>query len=202
MDPPANAGWLRLDSEPVIDDEDMSQLFNPNYVVNDDSQLHPDLLKDKKSLNLSKVNNDPGILGAAAILERAVNNTSVFFVLDVAGTRLLFPGDAQQGTWDHVLGDAEKTNLVRDVVFYKIGHHGSHNATPKRFVETILKDGGYAMLPWGLVRRWRDTIPKAALLQALEAHHHRVIRADAPQPEPGKVTVHEDLWTEVTFTAT
>ena len=55
------------------------------------------------------------------------------------------------------------------------------------------------MLSWGLVKRWRDTIPKSELLDALEARHHVVTRSDAPVTQPGKVTVHEDLWSEVTF---
>jgi hypothetical protein len=45
------------------------------------------------------------LLSAAAVLERSVNNASVYFVLDVSGTRLLFVGDAQEGAWMHVPND-------------------------------------------------------------------------------------------------
>jgi beta-lactamase superfamily II metal-dependent hydrolase len=145
------------------------------------------------------VTSDEDLLGAASILERSVNNTSLFLVLDVRGTRLVFPGDAQEGAWQHVLRDPEKAKLLQDAVFYKVGHHGSHNATPKAFVNEVWRDGNVAMLPWGLVERWEDSIPKRKLLDALAEHRHTLIRADAPVPQPGKVTVHGDLWSEVVF---
>jgi hypothetical protein len=63
----------------------------------------------------------------------------------------------------------------------------------------VWQDGGYAMLPWGLVKAWKDSIPKRELLDALHDHHHTVIRADAPQELPGRVSVHDDLWSEVVF---
>lgn len=36
------------------------------------------------------------------------------------------------GTWLNVLQDPEWKSLLERVAFYKIGHHGSHNATPIR----------------------------------------------------------------------
>jgi hypothetical protein len=36
-------------------------------------------------------------------------------------------------------------------------------------------------------------------MEALNARHHVVTRSDAPVAQPGRVTVHEDLWSEVTF---
>ncbi len=201
MDPPKSAGWLQLEGADDVTARALLPLFNAGYVVSDPGRLPEALRGAQASLHLERVTNDAGLLSAAAILERSVNNTSVFFVLDVAGTRLLFPGDSQHGAWEHVLNDPRKRGLVLDAAFYKIGHHGSQNATPKRFVEEIWHDGAYAMLPWGLVKRWQDSIPKKELLEALRAHGHTVIRADAPAAEPDKVTVHEDLWSEVVFEA-
>ena len=97
-------------------------------------------------------------------LERSVNNTSVFFLLDVQGVRLVFPGDAQEGAWEHVLNDQNALTLIKNAEFYKVGHHGSHNATPKPFVLTDWQGTGDAMVPWGLVKAWKDTIPKKELL--------------------------------------
>jgi beta-lactamase superfamily II metal-dependent hydrolase len=199
MDPPKSAGWLRLDGEDDTDEEALPALFNEWFVARSVDTLPTELTTAQKALHLDAITNDDGVLSAASVLERAVNNTSVFFVLDVEGTKLLFPGDAQQGAWEHVLDDPVARALVKDVAFYKIGHHGSHNATPKRYVEEILTDGAYAMLPWGLVERWKATIPKTELMDALAAHHHHVTRADAPVAEEGHVVVHDDLWSEVTF---
>ena len=203
MDPPHHVGWWELDlDEPLAPSErDAEQpLFHPVYVVDDPTRLPEALEEARRSLALAKLTNDAGLLTAASILERAVNNTSLFLVLDVAGTRLVFPGDAQHGPWQHVLDSDHSAALLRDAAFYKIGHHGSHNATPKRFVEEVWHDGAQAMLPWGLVKRWQETIPKHEILEALQAHGHTVTRADDPRAVPGTVSVHEDLWSEVTLT--
>ena len=206
MDPPLSAGWLTLDPEldlalaEDVDPTAREPLFNPAFELDPAGTAgHPEPLDDQQSLRLDQVSNDAGLLAAAALLEQVVNNTSVFFVLDVRGTHLVFPGDAQQGAWEHVLEDAAARELVRDAVFYKIGHHGSHNGTPRRYIEEVLEGETHAMLSWGLVKRWRDTIPKTELLEALDARHHVVTRSDAPVAQPGKVSVHEDLWSEVTF---
>ncbi len=200
MSPPAQAGWLALDPDaPLGGDTGSTPLFDPVFEVQDPSQLPGSLEQTRRSLRLHQLNNDAGLLSAASILERAVNNTSLFLVLDVAGTRLVFPGDAQYGAWDHVLSTPSNRALLADAAFYKIGHHGSHNATPKSFVEEIWHDGGHAMLPYGMVTRWKDSIPKRELLEALDAHQHVVTRADDPSPAPD-VVVHDDLWSEVTIT--
>jgi len=201
MDPPANAGWLRLDEDGPPEGVDLADtpLFDARYAVREMAGLPPELSDAKAHLRLDALTNDAGLLAASSVLERSVNNTSLFLVLEVSGIRLVFPGDAQEGAWRHVLDDPVKAGLLRNAAFYKIGHHGSHNATPKRFVGEVWQDGGYAMLPWGLVKAWKDSIPKRELLDALHDHHHTVIRADAPQELPGRVSVHDDLWSEVVF---
>lgn len=59
-------------------------------------------------------------------IDRAANNTSVVFNLEWRGWRLLFTGDAELRSW-RTMHDA---GLLRPVHFLKVGHHGSHNATP------------------------------------------------------------------------
>lgn len=200
MDPPKSAGWLRLGVGAQAPERrsGIGNLFASGFRVPEDKASAP-LRKALRSLNLADVTNDAGILSAAALLERVVNNTSLFFVLDVAGTRLLFPGDAQHGAWQHVLSDTGNRALIRDCAFYKIGHHGSHNATPKEFITDLWQDGAYAMLPWGLVKRWQDSIPKRELMDALAEHHHPVIRIDDQQADPGKVEFHGDRWSQLTI---
>jgi beta-lactamase superfamily II metal-dependent hydrolase len=203
MNPPAQVGWLALDRDTDLTSRIEEPLFGTTFAMDADESRRdfPELAgeADRSLQQLDQIN-DPGLLAAASILERAVNNTSLFLVLDVAGLHLLFPGDAQQGSWDYVLSNPNMLSLVSNVVFYKIAHHGSHNGTPKNYVENILADGAYTMLPWGLVRRWKDSIPKQELLNALHAHKHIIIRADKPTPIRGRVKVQGNLWTEVTFT--
>jgi hypothetical protein len=43
---------------------------------------------------------------------------------------LLFPGDAQIENWQFALGQKKYQALLRNVNLYKVGHHGSRNATP------------------------------------------------------------------------
>jgi beta-lactamase superfamily II metal-dependent hydrolase len=199
MDPPSSAGWQRLAlSADAALPPSVGELFATMFAVPEDDV--PETLRAARdSLELADVTNDAGLLGAAALLDRVVNNTSLFFLLDVDGTRLLFPGDAQQGAWEHVLNDPVKRLLLRDCAFYKIGHHGSGNATPRDFIEAAWADGGHAMLPWGLVKSWEDTIPQRDLMQALVEHHHTIIRNDEQVPEPGVVSFQGDQWSEITL---
>ncbi len=135
-------------------------------------------------------------LDIAVALDQAVNGTSLMLVLEFAGTYLLFPGDAQWGTWASVLKDPRWVDLLRKVEFYKIGHHGSHNATPKDFVEGILRENVWAMASTIERPQWAR-IPKPELLEALEQKHAHLARSDkdgsAPtadggfQVEPGVV---------------
>lgn len=85
------------------------------------------------------------IAGTLALdLDDVTNNTSmVLAIQDIAsGKVFLFPGDAQVGnwlSWDQYTWNVKNANgeqstvtskdLLAQTVFYKVGHHGSHNAT-------------------------------------------------------------------------
>jgi len=71
------------------------------------------------------------LLQIVRLLDAAMNNTSVILVLEVAGKRMLFPGDAQIENWQYALNQKKTAALLRTVNLYKVGHHGSLNATPK-----------------------------------------------------------------------
>lgn len=207
MSPPARAGWLALN----LDDDDIPAedaswaLFSPDYVLSETVSVPPELVAAKNELELSDLDNDAGLLAAASMLERATNNTSLFFVLDVRGVRLLFPGDAQHGAWEHVRSNPDTLELIKSADFYKVGHHGSHNATPKPFILEEWPDTRDAMVPWGMVEKWKDTIPKQELMDALAEHHHRVILPEEIKEGPGgphaaKDVVQNKWWSELTFT--
>lgn len=71
------------------------------------------------------------LLGLVRILDKAMNNTSVILLFEAGGKKLLFPGDAQIENWEYALNNKEAVELLKDVSLYKVGHHGSRNATPK-----------------------------------------------------------------------
>jgi hypothetical protein len=75
-------------------------------------------------------------------LNGEVNNTSAVIAIELpeSGRVLLFVGDAQRGNWvswddgDWPAQDGSPltaADLLGRTVFYKVGHHGSHNATLK-----------------------------------------------------------------------
>jgi hypothetical protein len=64
-------------------------------------------------------------------LDQEMNNTSVILLFQIGRKKLLFPGDAQIENWQYALGQKRYQTLLTSVNLYKVGHHGSLNATPK-----------------------------------------------------------------------
>jgi len=77
-------------------------------------------------------------------LDSVMNNTSVILLFEIGNQKLLFPGDAQIENWSFALQNKGWRNLLRDVSLYKVGHHGSLNATPKSLWKTFAHRGGEA----------------------------------------------------------
>jgi beta-lactamase superfamily II metal-dependent hydrolase len=91
-------------------------------------------------------------MAAAAQLNSFLNNQSLVILFTFKGKNLLFVGDAQAGNWEHWLfgtDDPDKTasrpmtpdaqTILTSLDFYKVGHHGSGNATPKAVVAMMAK---------------------------------------------------------------
>lgn len=84
---------------------------------------------------------------------KGVNNTSLVLAFELPNTKkvLLFAADAQRGswvswsdqTWDDSGTKVSAKDLLARTVLYKVGHHGSHNATLSGQV-----DSDYANLSW------------------------------------------------------
>ena len=71
------------------------------------------------------------LLGIVRALDRVMNNTSLILLFEVNGKKLLFPGDAQIENWSYALSKPAIKRQLSTVNVYKVGHHGSRNATPK-----------------------------------------------------------------------
>ena len=75
------------------------------------------------------------LLQIVRAMDGVLNNTSVILLLEAGNKKFLFPGDAQIENWSYALKHAPNHEAVQkklaDVDFYKVGHHGSLNATPK-----------------------------------------------------------------------
>ena len=71
------------------------------------------------------------LLSIVRALDKVMNNTSLILLFEVDGKKLLFPGDAQIENWSYALSKPAVRRLLEGVNVYKVGHHGSRNATPK-----------------------------------------------------------------------
>jgi hypothetical protein len=133
-------------------------------------------------------------------LDSATNNTSLVIAIELikSGKVLLFVGDAQVGNWlswqdlSWKIGDKKvtATDLLRRTHFYKVGHHGSHNATLKtNGLELMPTDDFVAFIPvdhkMALKKGWAK-MPLRKLLDELESRTKgRLVRADQPYKGPG-----------------
>ncbi|MHC5539135.1 MBL fold metallo-hydrolase [Singulisphaera rosea] len=147
-----------------------------------------------------------GLSRLALQLDVAVNNTSFAVAFELAdGRTLIFPGDAQIGNWlswgsltfkykDAAGRDVEVTSkdLLNRAVFYKVGHHGSHNATMRaggleemtsgELVAMIPTDQAYASTKRPPKTGWQ--MPAHGVYEALHGFTKgRIIRADHGSPE-------------------
>jgi beta-lactamase superfamily II metal-dependent hydrolase len=128
----------------------------------------------------------------ALMLQSATNNTSLVLALEFGdGDVLLFAGDAQVGNWlswgtlEWKQSGSETVTglgLLGRTVFYKVGHHGSHNATLKEKGLDLMTKLETAIIPVDEViakkMRW-GAMPLAALVTALETRTgSRTLRTD------------------------
>jgi hypothetical protein len=92
---------------------------------------------------------------------------------------LTFPGDAQWGTWKGALAVA--SDLLARTTFLKIGHHGSHNATPVSFVESLVGGELDAAVASVFPIDVFPEIPRGPILDELRDKGARlVVRSDEP----------------------
>ena len=100
--------------------------------------------------------------GLVAYLDNYVNNTSLALAIELpkSSSVLVFAADAQIGnwlSWGNLTwtvkdgGNAATTvkiqNLLERAVLYKVGHHGSENASFRQYVDLMTQAQMIAMLP-------------------------------------------------------
>lgn len=123
--------------------------------------------------------------GALALrLNSHINNTSLVLAMEFtsSGKVLLFPGDAEFGSWEswHLIqewmtkGKGDKPwaeDLLGRTVFYKVGHHLSYNGTALEKGILMMKDPRLAAMATldrhRIAKGWTSTMPNKALLQEL-----------------------------------
>jgi hypothetical protein len=153
-----------------------------------------------------------GALDLALQLDSLTNNTSLVIALELPGDNvLLFAADAQVGNWlswqDRSWTVDGKTvtgpDLLKNTIFYKVGHHGSHNATLKTQGLEEMQQLRVAMIPvdhaMAVKKRW-GKMPLDELVTALnERAEDAVLRVDQPKPKMQAQVIEDKLFFEVTF---
>jgi beta-lactamase superfamily II metal-dependent hydrolase len=184
MDPPAGQSYLRMRELQVSTSSDSPLVpFRSRWVERLDSfpLENPNLaLRPKEIEILRKIGNGEE-LAVAVALDKAVNGTSLLLMLQVKKAHLLLSGDAQWGTWHAALEDPEWRELLAKTTFHKVGHHGSHNASPKDLVDNVLGEGVCEMVSTRPMKKWKY-IPKEELLVALREKNRTLARSDVVDP--------------------
>jgi beta-lactamase superfamily II metal-dependent hydrolase len=190
MDPPSGQSYLRFQTPaaaPTPDGPRYAQTFSESQQPFSSSFVVPVMTLGDSGADRRIQEAAAGImrdtdLATAVSLDKAVNGTSLMLMFEFGSAYLLFPGDAQWGSWNAVLTDRATRELVSRTTFYKVGHHGSHNATPRQFLEDVLEPD-HRM--WGCAASVRPIsfwpeIPRIPLMKSLAGHASRVVRSDRP----------------------
>jgi hypothetical protein len=120
-------------------------------------------------------------------LDDVMNNTSVILLLEIGSKKLLFPGDAQIENWAYAIANSKWMALLKDVDLYKVGHHGSLNATPKTLWSTFQHKGE------------RGTHDRLETLCSTKAGQHGRVEAGTEVP---RRLLTDELQKESDFTST
>lgn len=150
----------------------------------------PERLPGKKpfaesTLQTMRLFNDD-LLYAAKALEGFINGESLVLVMEIGKARLLLPGDAEVGAWMTILENEAALAIVASATFVKVGHHGSHNATPLVFVREHLAKAAPAVISTQEGEgKFRNGIPLQELLEAMTARDMPFARSDDPTAAEG-----------------
>jgi hypothetical protein len=209
MNPPADQHFLTAPG----DTSGALRPFTKLEIRSNDADF-PDLLKDGQPVltpqeadELNRLAESPAD-ELALTLDSIRNNTSLVILFRYHGRALLFPGDAQWGNWHSWIGSDKARQLIGELDFFKVAHHGSENATPVDVVHALKNGGLAAMVPTQTVPF--PTIPRMPLLEEIEKHCHVAVRSDwidvkdapkgpSPIPKLDKGFTFGDVWIDYEF---
>jgi beta-lactamase superfamily II metal-dependent hydrolase len=186
MHPPSGQGYLRAGPNGIAELVNAIEPFGHRWKVVDHTstnlRLRAEEEKQLQDLSRSSIND------VAFALDQARNNESLVILFIFCNKYLLFAGDAQYGNWGWWLeNDRSSSDILSKINFFKIAHHGSHNATPKAALEKMA-DGEFAAMVSTQSIPW-ESIPRIPLMSRLdEKTKKRIVRSDwlsvegAPEP--------------------
>lgn len=130
------ASWGIDDGTPAGKEMETGSPFSPGWRVPVD-RLPSRPPFQEKTLDPIRLFNDD-LFYAAKAVDGFLNGESIVLVLEVGRVRLLLPADAEVGSWTMIMNNADALELAASATFLKVGHHGSHNATPISFINEHL----------------------------------------------------------------
>lgn len=201
------AAFADEDNDDEIDLQERSFPFDQRYRILPETAKENQFFKERYGFTKAKSETWRRIdydwlsqAGELALhLDSYTNNTCLAMAIEIGkeGKVILFPGDAQVGNWlswndlSWTVKDSDGSkrqvsidDLLARTVFYKVGHHGSHNATLRaKGLEKMKSDELVAMIP--VHRETADDqsweFPYPPLWKRLkEKCKGRVLLADAP----------------------
>jgi hypothetical protein len=174
MNPPSGERFLRLGARGRSEVTNAVRPFNGNWRWTPGKAAIQHLAKPDLT-RLEALTGDPE--GLAFALDHAVNNSSLVTLFSCRGQHLLFPGDAQYGSWAYWIQGPDADDIFKKVTFLKVAHHGSHNATPKTALEKM-EQGNFAAMVSTQSKPW-DSIPKRELMKRLRERAKAVVQSDS-----------------------
>ena len=197
--------------------------FTDHYGKNDDGQDDTNGIAVPDNAAWRRIDTD-WLFSAELLalkLNTGINNTSLVLAFELPASKkvLLFAADAQRGNWiswkDVTWTDGQQTVKTRDLlsrtVLYKVGHHGSHNATLDgkttddyanlSWMATGSAAAGEfaamitAVNEWALTKNdppWRHPLPSIKTALTTKAQG-RVFQTDEDQPKR-PMTVPDGAW--------
>jgi len=207
MDGKAHQYLSEIDAAIEADSTDAPVPIFDDSLYGDASSYDPAVLGTGGSARIEKAiaAAQPDVVRAiAAQADNTVNNQSVVVLFAFNGKKLLFAGDAQWGNWQNFLfGGAlgspghtkmtpEAIGILKSIDFYKVGHHGSTNATPIDALEAM-REGIVAMCStavgaYGRVAN-KSEVPRIPLMDALDKKTAGKLARSDQVPVPGGAVV-------------
>ena len=178
-------GLNKIQNNDFIDTTNQNFIFDEKYLSKQENNIAQ--LYNNPLNNWRKIDNDYMYFAdnIALALDGDTNNTSLVFAIEdiSSGKVLLFPADAQVGNWlswkNYTWKSLDKkgneisidiNDILARTVLYKVGHHGSHNATIKvEGLEKMIHPELIAMIPVNQVmakkKKWK--MPASSLYKNL-----------------------------------
>jgi hypothetical protein len=124
--------WLRIADTLQAADAGLERrpIFDERYVDDGRRAWHGWIIDRMRDADMETT------MALVTSLDKALNNTTLVLLVTIGKKSFLFPGDAQIESWNFIRKhlDSKRSRIgdaIRNCDVYKVGHHGSRNATPK-----------------------------------------------------------------------